>query len=184
MLMKMESSKNHSHDGTTQLLGKDERLQLRVHPHWVVLTRSMLWAMGCVAIAALLGYAAKEWAPQYAQQLWTAAAASVVAGAAIVAVSALKRSMREVIVTDRRVVVSEGMLSRSILETRLNALQSTGVDQHLVGRLLHFGTVTLETGNDDPMVLRDVPFPLELHSLLQEHVRPREEAPEGASVSA
>jgi len=49
------------------------------------------------------------------------------------------------------------------------------VDQNVVARLFNYGTITLRTASDAPMVLYKIAFPLELHQALQDHKTLEEE---------
>lgn len=49
----------------------------------------------------------------------------------------------EFAVTNRRVIVKTGLISRKTLEMNLSKIESVNVDQSIFGRLLGYGTITI-----------------------------------------
>src|SRR5206468_1430176 len=107
-------------------------------------------------------------------------AGTVAIAVGVLASATLQRNSQVVIVTDNRIVEITGVLRRATTETRLAAVQSISVDQSIVGRLLNFGTITLHSANQEPMVLKNIAFPLELHQALQDHRSSQEDYAAGA----
>jgi uncharacterized membrane protein YdbT with pleckstrin-like domain len=75
----------------------------------------------------------------------------------------IRKATSEFAVTNRRVIVKVGVIRRTTLEINLVKVESIGVDQSLLGRLLNYGTIavvgtggTREAFNDiaDPMGFR------------------------------
>jgi uncharacterized membrane protein YdbT with pleckstrin-like domain len=75
----------------------------------------------------------------------------------------IRQSSSEFAVTDKRVIVKTGFLSRRTIELNISKVESVQVDQGLIGRLLNYGTITvIGTGGthepfsmiDDPMAFR------------------------------
>ena len=56
---------------------------------------------------------------------------------------ALARWSDEFVVTNKRVIVKTGLISRKTLEMNLNKIESVNVDQSIMGRMLDYGTVTI-----------------------------------------
>jgi uncharacterized membrane protein YdbT with pleckstrin-like domain len=56
---------------------------------------------------------------------------------------ALARWSDEFVVTNKRVIVKTGIISRKTLEMNLNKIESVNVDQSIMGRLLNYGTITI-----------------------------------------
>ncbi len=107
--------------------------------------------------------------------LFTVAAVLFVAAVGIVVKALLLRASRVVLVTNERVLEIRGIWAQSVRDIRIHAIQEVSVDQTVFGRLFNFGTVTLQAGNDTPMVLQNVQFPLELQQALMDHKPPREQ---------
>ena len=54
----------------------------------------------------------------------------------------ISRVTTEIAVTDRRAIVKRGLIRRSTMEMNVWQVESVGVDQSILGRLLDYGTVT------------------------------------------
>lgn len=55
----------------------------------------------------------------------------------------LDRYTDEYAVTNRRIIVKTGLISRKTLEMNLSKIESVNVDQSIFGRLLGYGTITI-----------------------------------------
>jgi membrane protein YdbS with pleckstrin-like domain len=158
-----------------RFLAKGEILQVRTSPHWIVFLRSIVTATAILCVATGLAVMAFE-SPTNRVSIYAALSAGAVAVAfAVLASATLQRNSQIILVTDRRIVALNGVLRHTTSETRLASVQSIDLDQSVLGRLLNFGTITLRTGNDEPMVLENIAFPLELHQALQDHRSVRRE---------
>ena len=56
---------------------------------------------------------------------------------------ALARWSDEFVVTNKRVIIKTGIVSRKTLEMNLNKIESVNVDQSIMGRLLGYGDITI-----------------------------------------
>ena len=152
-----------------RFLAKGETLQVKTGPHWIVFLRSIVIATAILVVATGLAIVAFE-SPSSRVSIYAALSAGTVAVAfAVLASAILQRNSQMILVTDCRIVALNGVLHHTTSETRLASVQRVDLDQNIFGRLLNFGTITLHTGNDDPMVLKNIAFPLELHQALQDH---------------
>lgn len=73
----------------------------------------------------------------------------------------------EFAVTNKRVFMKEGFFSRHINETQLRTISNVTIDQSLIGRLLNYGTVWINTfgGDNDPF--KEIAFPNEFQQQVQ-----------------
>ncbi len=53
----------------------------------------------------------------------------------------IQRATSEFAVTNRRVVIKVGLVSRKTVELNLEKVESIGVDQSILGRILDYGTI-------------------------------------------
>ncbi|HLP21414.1 MAG TPA: PH domain-containing protein [Chitinophagales bacterium] len=58
-------------------------------------------------------------------------------------VPSLKQWSDEFVVTNKRIIVKTGIISRKTLEMNLNKIESVNVDQSIFGRMLGYGTITI-----------------------------------------
>jgi uncharacterized membrane protein YdbT with pleckstrin-like domain len=82
---------------------------------------------------------------------WGLVAAIVVVGAALMIVGGLiKRIATVYTITNQRLRIKRGILSKRIQQTRIDRVQNVNTDQSVVERLLRVGTVDFDTaGTDD-----------------------------------
>ena len=56
---------------------------------------------------------------------------------------AIKRWTDEFVITNKRVIIKRGLISRKTFEMNLNKIESVNVDQSIFGRMLGYGTITI-----------------------------------------
>ena len=74
----------------------------------------------------------------------------------------LRRSATEMAVTNKRVVVKTGILSRRTYEILLSKVESIHVEEGLLGRMLGYGSVVVRGTGGTPEPFRQIAHPLEL----------------------
>ena len=70
----------------------------------------------------------------------------------------------EFAVTDKRVISKTGLVRRRSLELLLTKVESVGVDQPILGRLLDYGTITVVGTGGTKEKFRNIVNPMELRS--------------------
>ena len=55
----------------------------------------------------------------------------------------VRKISTEMAVTNKRVIIKDGFISRRTIEMNLAKIENIGIDQGIVGRLLDYGTVTV-----------------------------------------
>jgi uncharacterized membrane protein YdbT with pleckstrin-like domain len=82
---------------------------------------------------------------------WGLVAAVVVAGAALLIVGGLvKRIATVYTITNQRLRIKRGILSKKVQQTRIDRVQNVNTDQSVLERVLRVGTVDFDTaGTDD-----------------------------------
>lgn len=73
----------------------------------------------------------------------------------------------ELVITDRRVLIKVGFIRRRTLEMFISKIESVGVNQGLVGRLLDYGTVTIRGTGGSAEPFRKIAHPLEFRNCVQ-----------------
>jgi uncharacterized membrane protein YdbT with pleckstrin-like domain len=126
-----------------------ERVTYRARYHWVIYR----WSLALMVLAVILAVAAfYTWrkSPDQAAARWIGLGALICGAVAglVAAGTRIRISADEFAVTNRRVIRKVGLLSREIEQAPLDKIQDITVDQGLAGRLLGFGTVTLETASE------------------------------------
>ncbi len=70
--------------------------------------------------------------------------------------------------TTRRVLIKVGVLRRRSLELLLSKVESIGVDQGIVGRLLGYGTIIVTGTGGTKEPFRMIAAPLEFRRMVQQ----------------
>ena len=83
---------------------------------------------------------------------WIAAGFVVIGLVAFVAMR-IRANLDEFVVTNRRVIRKVGLLAREIQHAPLEKIQDITIEQGLLGRMLGYGTVIVETASEKGMLV-------------------------------
>ena len=159
-----------------ELLAGDEYVMLHKHPHWKMLLAPVLAFLLIVAVGTFL--AALVTGQSWAFYGWLGL--GVLGGGGIIRltlVPLLRWRTTHFIVTNRRVLVREGVLTRSGIDIPLNRINSVQFRHSLVERMLGVGTLMVESASDEPLEFDDIPQVERVHSLLYQQVNPQTSGP-------
>jgi uncharacterized membrane protein YdbT with pleckstrin-like domain len=87
----------------------------------------------------------------------------------------LIRKATEMAVTNKRVVIKTGLLSRRTFELLLSKVESIGVEEGLLGRMLGYGSVIVRGTGGTPEPFKNITAPLEFRRQVQQRVEEREQ---------
>lgn len=106
--------------------------------HWLVYLKAIL-----LLVVALLCLIASGWFPEpgVAIALQIVAALFALFGLVSGLSAFIQRTTTELAVTDRRVIFKTGIIKRHTMEMNRSKVETVGVDQSILGRLLGYGTV-------------------------------------------
>lgn len=82
----------------------------------------------------------------------------------------IRRMTSEVAVTDRRVIIKTGLVTRKTLELNLVKIESVAVDQSLLGRMFNSGTITIIGSGGTRESFRQIGAPLAFRRAVQEAI--------------
>ena len=154
-----------------ELLGDDERVVLHKHPHWKMLVAPVLAFLVIVALGAYL--AALVAGQSWAFYGWIALGVLGGTGVAWLTLAPLLRwRTTHFVLTTRRVLVREGVLSRSGIDIPIHRINSVQFRHTLIERILGCGTLSIESASDEPLEFDDIPQVERVHSLLYHEVNP------------
>jgi uncharacterized membrane protein YdbT with pleckstrin-like domain len=74
----------------------------------------------------------------------------------------------EFAITNKRVIIKTGFISRKTLEMNLNKIETVNVDQSIWGRIFGFGTITIVGTGGTKEVFPDIRDPLMFRRRFQE----------------
>ncbi len=123
---------------TKKQLMPGENLIVLARQHPLVLFKPVL--VNAIALALLIGLSV------YSQQIWFLALYGIPLIYLIWSFLSWRR--KEYILTDRRVVLQEGVLSVSSFDASLDKINNVYHNQSFLGRLLNYGNVGLETASE------------------------------------
>ena len=141
--------------------------------HWVVMLKSFLTGMvldlaGIAGLVYLLSRHDLTGNSRNAGLL--AAAVAVIVGSLLTLYGTMKRNATEMVVTNKRVIVKTGLLQRNTFEMLLSRIESIGVQEPVMGRMLGYGTVILRGVGGTPDEFDLIAKPLEFRSHVQEQI--------------
>jgi uncharacterized membrane protein YdbT with pleckstrin-like domain len=82
----------------------------------------------------------------------------------------LVRNATEMTVTNKRVFVKVGLAARRTVELLLSRVESIGVEESMMGRMLGFGRVTIHGTGGTPEVFNMIAHPLEFRTQVQQQI--------------
>jgi uncharacterized membrane protein YdbT with pleckstrin-like domain len=156
------------------LLAEDEEVIVHRHPHWKTLVVPVLMLLvvvaGCAYLAALV--AATSWH----EAGWIALAVVAVVLLVWLTFTPLVRwRTTHFVVTSHRIMVREGVFSRSGIDLPMSRINSVRFRHGLLDRLVGCGTLIVESASDDPLEFDDIPHVERVHTLLYREVYEEQE---------
>jgi hypothetical protein len=142
--------------------------------HWVVMLGHLVVGGFLLGLpGALLLFYALGQSGMDANALHLTEAAGVallVFGFVVILIGMMRRNATEMAVTNRRVVIKTGLMSRKTIEMLLNKVESIEVSEPTIGRLLGYGTIVMigTGGTSEPF--RQMAHPLEFRSHVQHQI--------------
>ena len=166
-----------------QNLNPGESVLYTTRLHWIVLYRSILVdAVFSLAGIGLLGWAVigKHAERGEAQMAGIAGFTLIVVGGIILALAAVRRNATEMAVTNKRVIIKVGYLTKRTIELFLSKVESVEVEQTLGGRMLGYGSITVRGtgGTNEPFnhVADPLEFRRQVQHQIEEHSNPSQPA--------
>jgi uncharacterized membrane protein YdbT with pleckstrin-like domain len=151
------------------LLSADEQVIVHRHPHWKMLVVPVVVMFAVVAggtyLAALVG------ATSWREPGWIGLGVlSAVLFVWLVLAPLIRWRSTHFVVTTHRLMVREGVLSRSGIDIPMSRINSVRFRHGLIDRLVGCGTLIVESASDDPLEFDDIPNVERVHTLLYREV--------------
>ena len=158
------------------LMHEHQVITLRQHP--ARLLPAVTAAVGgLLAAVAVNGIAAGvNWAPFV---VWVLAGFLVVRAI----VDCLAWTVQYVVITNMRLILISGILSRRVTVLRLQALQNLGVTRSTGGRILGYGSFTVDVEGQARAVIDYVPYPEQVYLAVHHLLYPQAEDADGSGDS-
>jgi uncharacterized membrane protein YdbT with pleckstrin-like domain len=141
--------------------------------HWIVLIWQIIIAIA-LGIAGI--YVIVQQTPiennlhTTTQQTVLSGFALIVIGAAIFLIGLVKRNATIMIVTNQRVLVKTGYLTRKTLEMAFSKIESVWVEEPVLGRMLGYGSIIIRGVGGTPDPFHQIAHPLEFRRQVQQQI--------------
>lgn len=144
-----------------------EQICYRANLHWMALVRYSLGALLLIGGGiALVAFGTMT----DALGMTIAGGLLMVIGCVVAIVGKMIRSSAEFAVTNKRVILKTGIVQRRTTEMFLSKIETVGVDQGLIGRLLDYGTISVRGTGGTSEPFSDIADPLEFRRQVQEQM--------------
>jgi uncharacterized membrane protein YdbT with pleckstrin-like domain len=141
--------------------------------HWIVLIAPVvlgsLFALTGVGMLVLSGRTSADQSVAH-QSLLAIGAAFFLVAIVFIARGVLVRNATEMTVTNKRVFVKVGLAARRTIELLLSRVESIGVEESVMGRMLGYGTVIVHGTGGTPEVFNMIAHPLEFRTQVQQQI--------------
>jgi uncharacterized membrane protein YdbT with pleckstrin-like domain len=146
--------------------------------HWIVLIGPVLLGLlfGLTGAALFILSARTTGAKSAASQsMAIVGAALLVVALVLIARGILLRNSTEMTVTNKRVFVKVGVAARRTIELLLSRVESIGVEESVMGRMLGYGTVIVHGTGGTPEIFNMIAHPLEFRTQVQQQIEKSQE---------
>ncbi|MGO3326695.1 PH domain-containing protein [Gordonia sp. (in: high G+C Gram-positive bacteria)] len=144
------------------------------HPHWksLIVPVLLFWVVTAIAGVALgylhtsdsLSSGASTWLTLVVIVVW------LVATAYWLLRPLLSWRTTHFVVTDRRVMYRNGIITRSGIDIPMRRITSVEFRHGLIDRMLRTGTLVIESASDEPLSFHDIPDVESVHAQLYQEI--------------
>lgn len=122
-----------------------EKVLYKTRIHWIVLLRPLFFGvlLASVGVALLFVNTSARLTGAERQAMLLSGTAMLVIGGIIIGAGMMRRNATEVAVSNKRVLIKTGLYSRRSIEVMLPKVESIGVEEPALGRLIGYGSVTV-----------------------------------------
>jgi len=152
-----------------ELLVEGEQVVVHRHPHW---KKIVLPVLALLLVAGLGSYlAALSAAQTWASWSWLAIAGiGLVVVVWLTVIPVIRWRTTHFVVTNRRVLVREGVLTRQGMDIPMGRINSVQFRHNIIERLLGCGTLVIESASDEALEFDDIPGVERVYALLYQEV--------------
>ena len=147
-----------------------EAVTYRARLHWLHFVKPTLIGLTIIALSAFLFYIANLGNVLSGQATFLIGIAVLLIAALPVLAAALTWHSAEFAVTNKRVILKTGFIESKTAEMFLNKIESVGVDQSIVGRIMDYGTIVIRGTGGSLEPFHRVSAPLRFRRQIQEQI--------------
>lgn len=141
--------------------------------HWIVLVMPLLLCIlfGVPGIALLVASAKNAGESRTTMQsMMIGGVALLVIAVVILIRGILTRNAVQMAVTNKRVIAKVGIVTRRTIDLLLSRVESVGVEESVLGRMLGYGTVVIRGTGGTPESFNKIASPLEFRTQVQQQI--------------
>jgi uncharacterized membrane protein YdbT with pleckstrin-like domain len=146
----------------------DEKLLYETRLSWVVLFWPVI--VPTLILLGIGGYLVYTNAHVDTDNMKEIGVGLIVVAALVFGIGLTKRNATEMAVTNKRVLIKQGVFGRRTLEILLQKIESIAVEESMSGRMLGFGTVIVRGTGGTPEPFKKMAHPLEFRRHVEEQV--------------
>ena len=146
----------------------DEKLLYETRLHWVVLFWPVI--IPTLLLVGLGGWMVYNYSNADTNNMKEIGIGLIILGVLIFLIGLTKRNATEMAVTNKRVLIKQGVFGRRTLEILLQKIESIAVEEPMWGRILGFGTVIVRGTGGTPEPFPKMAHPLEFRRHVEEQV--------------
>jgi hypothetical protein len=149
-----------------------EKVMYKTRLHWSVLIGSVALALlfAGAGVALMVGGGPAMSGPRFKSIQMDVAYAFLFLSVFFLIHGMLKRNATEMSVTNRRLVIKTGLLSRRTIELLLGKVESIQVQESFAGRMFGYGTVMVHGTGGTPESFHKIAHPLEFRRQMEQQV--------------
>jgi Predicted membrane protein len=141
-----------------------EQIEYRANLHWLVFVLPILLFIAAIWLFSLGG------------TLQNFSHSFLIVGVLVTGlIAVIERRTSEFAVTNKRVLIKTGLIRRHSLETLLSKIESIGVAQSILGRILGFGTIVISGTGGSKEPFHKIADPMMFRRRVQEQIAAMEE---------
>lgn len=148
-----------------------ERVLYRTRLHWIVVIAPLIFGsfLAILGLTFLVG-GVVDLAKARSAGFATAGLLVLLVGGAIFALGLLYRASTEMAVTNRRLIIKTGLLTRNSIELLLAKVESVSIHQGLTGRMLGYGSIVVRGSGGTAEPFSKIANPLEFRRQVQQQI--------------
>ncbi|HCK02111.1 MAG TPA: hypothetical protein DHV72_19110 [Serratia grimesii] len=150
-------------------LSKGEEVIVRAHVSWLSFLTTIIISLFILFIslgAFMASAAAKEGEARPNSLGWIL----LLLGLFMLLNVVIKIITTELALTNKRIIAKFGFIRRSTVELRLEKVESIGVDQSILGRILGYGTIVVKGTGGTATPIPSISKPLEFRRVVNNHI--------------
>ena len=115
--------------------------------------------------------------------MWAGAGlALIIFGGVTVTSAILRRNATEMAVTNRRILIKSGILSRRTIELLLSRVESIVINEPFFGRMFGYGTVIVRGTGGTPEPFQQIAHPTEFRRHVQEQIEANQQTKPAGTI--